>query len=323
MRDADYIYAVACIRTKEKSLLKDTDIQTISGLPSEKAVITYLNERGWGKSDTKEAEELLSVEEAKTSEVLSELGVGENVIDILMFREYFHNLKTAIKQVCTDEADDPRAFYSSSRFDGEKLKTIIRDNAFEKLPPYMSKAAEKAKDIMLTARDGQRCDSIIDRACLEAMISEAAATRDSFLIDYAESKVATADIKIAVRGCGTKKSYDFILEALCPCKAFDVKELAKAAAAGKEELLNFLAHTDYSEAAEAVNESFSSFEKWCDDVMIKKIMNQKNNIQSVGPVVAYYLARQNEIRMVRIILTAKANGFPDRIISERVRKMYG
>ena len=323
MRDADYIYAVACIRTKEKSLLKDADIQTISGLPSENAVITYLTDRGWGNNETKEAEKLLSFEEAKTAQVLSELGVGENIIDILMFREYFHNLKTAVKQVCTDDADDPRAFYPSSRFDGEKLKTIIRENAFEKLPPYMSKAAEKAKDVMLTARDGQRCDSIIDRACLEAMINEAAATHDRFLIDYAESKVATADIKIAVRGCGTKKSYDFILEALCPCKSFDVKALAKAAAAGKEELLGFLSHTDYSEAAEAVNESFSSFEKWCDDVMIKKIMDQKTNIQSVGPVVAYYLARQNEIRMVRIILTAKANGFPDRIISERVRKMYG
>lgn len=323
MKDADYIYAVACIRTKEKSLLKDSDITTISGLPSESAVITYLTERGWGNNDTKEAEKLLSVEEAKTYSVLSELGVGENVIDILMFKEYFHNLKTAIKQVCTDEADDPRAFYPSSRFDGEKLKTYIRENSFDKLPPYMSKAAEKAKDVMLTARDGQRCDSIIDRACLEAMIKEAADTGDSFLIDYAESRVATADIKIAVRGCGTKKSYDFILEALCPCKAFDVKKMAKAAAAGKEELLDFLSHTEYSEAAEAVNESFSSFEKWCDDFMIRKIMDQKTNIQSVGPVVAYYLARQNEIRMVRIILTAKANGFPDRIISERVRKMYG
>ena len=32
MKDADYIYAVACIRTKEKSLLKDSDIQTISGM---------------------------------------------------------------------------------------------------------------------------------------------------------------------------------------------------------------------------------------------------------------------------------------------------
>ena len=57
--------------------------------------------------------------------------------------------------------------------------------------------------------------------------------------------------------------------------------------------------------------------------MIRKILEQKTNIQSVGPIVAYYLARQNEIQMVRIILTAKANGFPDQTISERVRKMYG
>ena len=322
MKDADYIYAVACIRTKEKSLLKDSDIQTISGLPSESAVITYLTERGWGTHDTKDAEQLLSIEEARTSDVLSELGVSEDIIDILMFRQYFHNLKTAVKQVCTD-VEDPKAFYKSSRFDGEKLKNLIRDNDFEQLPEYMKKAAETAKDVMLTARDGQRCDSVVDKACLDAMISQAAKSKDSFLMNYAESKVATADIKVAVRGCLTKKSYDFILEALSPCKAFDVKQLAKAAAAGKDELLGFLSKTKYAEAAEAINKSFSEFEKWCDDVMIKGIMDQKNNIQSIGPIVAYYLARQNEIQMVRIILTAKANGFPDQTISERVRKMYG
>ena len=73
MKDADYIYAVACIRTKEKNLLKDSDIQTISGLSSESAVITYLTERGWGTHDTKDAEQLLSMEEAKTGQVLTEL----------------------------------------------------------------------------------------------------------------------------------------------------------------------------------------------------------------------------------------------------------
>ena len=322
MKDADYIYAVACIRTKEKNLLKDSDIQTISGLSSESAVITYLTERGWGTHDTKDAEQLLSMEEAKTGQVLTELGVGEDITDILMFRQYFHNLKTAVKQVCTG-IEDPKAYYKSSRFDGEKLKLIIRENSFEQLPEYMRKSAEKAKDVMLTTRDGQRCDSIIDKACLDAMISEAHKTNDSFLIDYAESKVAAADIKVAVRGCFTDKSYDFILEALSPCKAFDVKALAKAATGGKDELLTFLSKSDYSEAAEAISESFSSFEKWCDDFMIRKILEQKTNIQSVGPIVAYYLARQNEIQMVRIILTAKANGFPDQTISERVRKMYG
>jgi V/A-type H+-transporting ATPase subunit C len=42
----------------------------------------------------------------------------------------------------------------------------------------------------------------------------------------------------------------------------------------------------------------------------------------MGPIIAYYLARQNEIRTVRIILTAKANDFPEEAIRERVREMY-
>ena len=53
------------------------------------------------------------------------------------------------------------------------------------------------------------------------------------------------------------------------------------------------------------------------------LMDQKTNIESSGPIVAFYLAKQNEIRTARIIMTAKANGFSEDVISERVRKMYG
>ena len=49
---------------------------------------------------------------------------------------------------------------------------------------------------------------------------------------------------------------------------------------------------------------------------------QKRGTDSAGPVAAYYLARQNEIKMARIILTAKANGFTEEDIRERVRDMY-
>ena len=42
----------------------------------------------------------------------------------------------------------------------------------------------------------------------------------------------------------------------------------------------------------------------------------------MGPIIAYYLARQNEIKTVRIILTAKANGFSEEATRERVREMY-
>ena len=46
MRNADYIYAVASIRVKEKSLLTDSDVQTMTGMKSEREVLSYLKERG-------------------------------------------------------------------------------------------------------------------------------------------------------------------------------------------------------------------------------------------------------------------------------------
>ena len=42
----------------------------------------------------------------------------------------------------------------------------------------------------------------------------------------------------------------------------------------------------------------------------------------VCPLVAYVLARENEIKTVRIILSGKANNLPEDSIRERVREMY-
>ncbi len=43
---------------------------------------------------------------------------------------------------------------------------------------------------------------------------------------------------------------------------------------------------------------------------------------TIGPVIAYVIARQNEIKTVRIILSGKQNELPDDSIRERVREMY-
>ena len=65
-----------------------------------------------------------------------------------------------------------------------------------------------------------------------------------------------------------------------------------------------------------------AFERWCDNRIIEAIRPQKYNSFTIGPLVAYVLARQNEIKTVRIILTGKLNHLPDDAIRERVREMY-
>ena len=176
---------------------------------------------------------------------------------------------------------------------------------------------------MLTARDGQRLDMMVDRACLDATEAAAVKIKDKFLSEYAETKVVIADIKIAVRGALTARSKALLEEAISENRTFDVKRLITAAATGIDAVYDFLDIAGFKTAVEALKDSFSSFERWCDDYIMSSLMNQKTNIQSSGPIVAFYLAKKNEIRMARIIMTAKANGFSDDIISARVRRMYG
>ena len=57
-------------------------------------------------------------------------------------------------------------------------------------------------------------------------------------------------------------------------------------------------------------------------MLLPFISPQKYNAFTIGPVVAYVIARQNEIKTVRIILSGKLNDLPDDSIRERVREMY-
>ena len=90
----------------------------------------------------------------------------------------------------------------------------------------------------------------------------------------------------------------------------------------QEEIERYLADTAYAGGAEALSESASAFERWCDNRIIETIKPQKYNPFTVGPIVAYILARLNEIKTVRIILTCKLNRLPEEAIRERVREMY-
>ena len=323
MKDMDYIFAVARIRVLEKTLLSDSDISQMIALKDEKAVLSFLTDKGWGESGSAapSAEELLACEEEKNRALMREMKIDPRVFDILSYPQVFHNLKAAIKEICTSESV-PGIFYDLERLGGKEMMDILREKEYAALPEYMREAAAQAYEVMLSTRDGQRCDIIVDRACLEAMRISAKKLKEPMISTYVESQVAVADIRVAVRSVRTGKSLNFLKEALADCDAFTAAELAGAAARGEEALYAFLESHGFSEAVSALKDSPSAFERWCDNRLIETIRPQKMNSVSLGPVVAFYLARENEIKMARILLTAKANGFSEDAIRERVREMY-
>ena len=322
MGDNSYAFAVARIRVKEKKLLTDADISQLAAMKDEASALAFLSDRGWGSQDgSKNAEAMLSAEEEKNWALMKELKIDPAIFDVLGYPKLFHNLKAGIKEVCTD-GNHERIFYDLEHYGREEMMRIVREKDYAALPEYMRGTAAQAYEVMVNTGDGQRCDVIVDRGCLEAMSAEGKRMKNDMMRQYVASQVAVSDIRIAVRSARTGKTYAFLKEALADCDAFSTEGMAQAAARGEDALYTYLQENGYGEAVEAIRESPSAFERWCDNRLIETIRPQRMNSVSVSPIVAFYLARENEIRMARIILTAKANGFSEETIRERVRKMY-
>ena len=317
-----YTYAVARIRALEVSLFSNAVIEQLIACQSYEQCIQFLAERGWGDNDTSaDAERMLKREEEKIWQVMKELSIDMKKFDVLSYPKLFHNLKAAIKEVCTEDTGRD-IYYEDAAVPGKEMLEIIREKDFGRLPGIMSSVAAEAYDTLLHTRDGQLCDIMIDRAALDAIYKAGMEAEDKIIRDYAESAVAVADIKIAVRSQKTAKTIEFMKRAMAECKSISVDQLSRAALNGLEAIRDYLAGTEYAGGAEALAESPSAFERWCDNRIIQTISPQKYESFTIGPVVAYVLARQNEIKTVRIILSGKRSELPDDSIRERVREMY-
>ena len=317
-----YTYAVARIRALEVSLFSNSTIDQLIACQSYEQCLQFLEEKGWGDNETSgNAEAILTREEEKIWEVVKELSIDMKNFDVLSYPKLYHNLKAAIKEVCTEEKNR-HIFYEDVSIPGSVMLEIIKERDFGKLPAHMQGAAQEAYETLLHTRDGQLCDVIIDRAALDAIYQAGKASDVPIIRDYAESTVAVADIKIAVRSQKTAKSIEFMKRAMAECASVSVDQLSKAALAGADAISEYLLGTAYAEGAEALRTSPSAFERWCDNRIIQTISPQKYNAFTIGPVIAYVIARQNEIKTVRIILSGKLNELPDDSIRERVREMY-
>lgn len=322
MNDLEYTYAVARIRALETSLISGSDIERLLACADETQCMQFLTEKGWGNGlGGMNAPAMLKQEEEKTWEVIDEVAPDIAVFDVLSYPKLYHNLKAAIKEICT-ELDNKNIFYDNCAISGPEMIQIVRNKEFQRLPGNMGQTAAEAYETLLHTRDGQLCDIIVDRAALDAIYEAGKKAEDEIIRDYAESTVAIADIKIAVRSQKTAKSLDFMKRAMAPCDTIHVDQLAKAASAGMDAIRDYLLGTAYAQGAAALEESPSAFERWCDNRMMETMKPQKYNSFSAGPLVAYALARENEIKTVRIILTGKQNDFPEEAIRERIREMY-
>ena len=300
MHDESYTYAVARIRANELSLLSAANVEQLLSATDLAAAESILAANGYAMSLRLEA--VLNAKLAEAWQLIAEslprreeASPGNGDLDFLVVKNDFHNLKARLKSTFT--GDNPEAYLMfPTVFDDSEIGELLRTRRFDELPECMAACAEEAYRLLARTRDGQLADAVIDRQCLETMLAMAKASRSAFIIGLAEKMCAFANAKIAMRAEKTGKDRAFLDRALCDCPPVDVPEEACQPGA--------------------------AFEKHCDDALIEYVSSAKGEHFGIAPIVAYWLAKEAEVKTLRVVMACKKNAVPADEIRKRVRLLY-
>ena len=91
---------------------------------------------------------------------------------------------------------------------------------------------------------------------------------------------------------------------------------------GCDALIGYLESVGYKKEADALRISLTEFEKYADDAQTALMTAAKYVSLGPEPLIAYYYAKQAEIRNLRIILACRRLGMPGEQIRQRVRAFY-
>lgn len=322
MKETAYTFAVAKIRTIETNLLNSSDIEQLITASDYDSAIRVLEDKGFiSENENEDIECLLKQQIKNTWQLLSEISPDRSQLEFLVVRNDFHNLKAVLKALLSG-VENADYFILPSLIDPELIKTAVISKRFNDLPNFLADGAAKTYDVLVRTTDGQLADIMLDAMTLDNIILRAEKTSNNFIKKLAELIAVTANIKLAFRAARTGKDEQFLKTALCSPKTLDKSALINAAKKGLEELINFLSGTAYKEAAEYFKISTTAFEKWCDDIIMSHIESAKYVSFGTEPLIAYYIAKEAEIKTIRIILSCKHNNMAADIIRERVRKLY-
>ena len=321
----NYAYEVTRVHANEKHLLKQKDIEELISAKNVDEVIRILKEKGWGNAQVigSNKEAIIDEELNNAWQLVQELCGNLQEFTIFRVASDFHNLKAAIKLVYTEAKEDTERFFINyGNIDADEIYRAVELKVFDALPESLVTAGQKAYEVLVQTGSGQLCDMILDCAALEAIWQEGEKAKSTLLKTYAKIIVDTANVRTAVRCQKMNKDKEFMELAIANAGTIEKAELIEATNKELEDICHLLEKAGYAEGALALKNSMHAFECWCDNAVIEMIRPEQKNYFGIEPIVAFILGKENEARLVRLIISAKMNELDSIQLRERLRITY-
>lgn len=272
-------------------------------------------------------EEMLSAELKRVYKLMYEISPEKSVVDVMSVRYDYHNIKVLLKAKALKE-DFSQLLVPIGMVEVDKLKAAVINETYSDLPQIMRSAIEEIERDFVATKDPQRIDIIADRYMFRHMLHIAKEIENRFVENYAKSLIDLTNVKSLIRVKKQNKDRRFLEEVLIEGGNTDKDNFISLLTDNVEGLAGKLSYVDYVEPLRLGVEdyiktgSLNGLEKLTDDYIVKIMKDAKYVSFGPEPVIAYIFAKENEIKLIRIIMVGKINGMEPEAIRERLRDNY-
>lgn len=322
----DWLCVSAYVRALEAKLLTAADYNRMLDAQELGDVLRLLQDHGYAVQEAtqKGVEDALREAREALFEDFRGFSMDERLLDLFRIRYDYHNAKVVLKAAAAGIGAD-HLLMEGGRFERQELARLLREEEEALLPPLMEEAVKESRKVLAAAGDPRKSDFLLDRACYSELAALAKELGSDFISGYVRLMIDAENVKALLRVERMYGGAELMSQAVLP--GGEVSEDTLLIAVENGAITEPYQGTPLAPAVEHIAQaihggSVTAFEKACDDILMKYLQNAV--LVSFGPeaVLAYFAAREQELRNIRIIMSGRMSGLRSEKIRERMRESY-
>jgi len=322
--DWRYVYQTAVVRALEMQMLSKTSLLDMAGSEGFKAVIEQLSATEYalsgGTGDFAQIEKMLLSRRDAVRGLFEDFMIDKDVVEIFKSRVDFANLRLAIRRAVTDR-DIGTDYAAGGNVPPELFEQVFAEENYELFPVFLREAAEQAVVHYYQDKKIPHIDYAIDEFAARYNLRQARKLDNIFLVNLFRLQTDLTNIITMLRLKFTEseqrnlflqggfiESGKFLagldLDYDSLGQLFFVTPYHRLVADG----VNYL----------SANKSFLVLERLCEQYLQGFLKSTIVVTAGPQPIIGYLLMKEDEIRKVRFVLTAKRNMLDTKLITDRV-----
>lgn len=342
MDEYGWAYAVGRIRVREKELLSGADMARIADTPDLSSALGALRDTYYGPYVAAISPHGYdgALERAMSDAYRFALSVSPEptVVSAYRARNDYHNVKVWVKASALGESPPPEALSHLGNFDAKEMpspgSSAPHDWRFRamKIEPLSKALVGTFQDASALWDDGpesilaMKVDSLVDQRYYGWFHKATERFGYAGLKRFRKAEVDLLNLKMAVRAKKQSLPGELFGGAVLPGGSIEAPIVSGAYEEGPAALKGVYGATRWAGLAETGighverGESLQGWERACDGALMGVIKESRYYAMGPEPVYGFLLAKETEVKNLRVILRGKESGAQD--IAGRLRESY-